>query len=418
MEEKTLKEEIENMQNALTSLRTLGYGEDVGVMISNMEKKLTRLKEKRVLEIHKNVISTVEKTKGGTTKTYFRTKLNGKQKTALSYDKLIDDLYEVYFGNVPAHLPKNLREVFESWSQYFYETKILTGHKSSDTLRRYKIDWNKFVEDSYLAEKSVSLISEGDLFDFYSIITANSAITRKNLGNVKSLINHLLRYAKDTLKIDVLCKSSPSTVDLNCKNEDNSMSVYTNEERALIMNQCKYEENRVYARAIALQFCLCARVGEIKSLYWEDIDFESRTIYIHTEMVAGPDGKEIRVNHTKAKSELGNRYEHMTDTAYCFLMEQREESNGNQFVFTYNSSPLTTHVYNEVLKRICNKAHVQYHSSHKIRFWSVTAMNDAGVGKSQMQKTAGHLTPSTTERYIRPGRLPEIDKKVWDKIFN
>ena len=41
--------------------------------------------------------------------------------------------------------------------------------------------------------------------------------------------------------------------------------------------------------------------------------------------------------------------------------------------------PFHTNMVNKNLKRICEKAGVEYLSSHKIRFWEVTAMFEANL---------------------------------------
>lgn len=124
------------------------------------------------------------------------------------------------------------------------------------------------------------------------------------------------------------------------------------------------------------------------------------------------------MNYTKAKKKEGNRLLDLSSRAIEILQEQEKLTKGSDFVFLYNNAPLTTNRYNTVLKRLCKKASVQYHSSHKIRFWSVTAMDEAGVPLPEIQKAAGHLDRSTTEHYVRSKKETKIDAATWNGIYN
>ena len=59
--------------------------------------------------------------------------------------------------------------------------------------------------------------------------------------------------------------------------------------------------------------------------------------------------------------------------------EQRKESPFGEFVFMTNDHPLLTYMINKKLRKVCEKAGVQYLSTHKIRFWAVTVMYDSNL---------------------------------------
>ena len=81
--------------------------------------------------------------------------------------------------------------------------------------------------------------------------------------------------------------------------------------------------------------------------------------------------------------------------------------------------PLRTNMVNKNLKRICEKAGVEYLSSHKIRFWAETAMFEANLPDYVIQYIAGHVDPATTNHYKRPERLGKcIEHDVWNKMFD
>lgn len=69
------------------------------------------------------------------------------------------------------------------------------------------------------------------------------------------------------------------------QNVDKWKGVYTNEDRKKILEYCDNTEPTVYTKAIELMFCLDIRIGELRALYKEDVNFESRTIYVGHQMV-------------------------------------------------------------------------------------------------------------------------------------
>ncbi len=73
---------------------------------------------------------------------------------------------------------------------------------------------------------------------------------------------------------------------------------------------------------------------------------------------------------------------------------------------------------NKNLKKICEQVGVEYLSSHKIRFWAVTAMFDANLPDYVIQYTAGHADPATTNHYKRPEKLgKKIEADTWNQMF-
>ncbi len=175
---------------------------------------------------------------------------------------------------------------------------------------------------------------------------------------------------------------SVSTRDIRCKEVDNELKVYSNEERNKIIAQSDIE-NDVFARAIILMFCSCTRIGEIRALKWEDVDFENKTMYIHREIVRRKDkeGHEIFVcvNHPKSGLKEGNRTQPLSAKAIEDLKAQRRDNPFGEYVFLYKDAPLVSNTINHHLMRICERAGVPYMSSYKIRFWSVTTMYANGM---------------------------------------
>ena len=64
--------------------------------------------------------------------------------------------------------------------------------------------------------------------------------------------------------------------------------------------------------------------------------------------------------------------------------------------------PIDGNKFNKTLKKVTEELGIQYLSSHKIRFWSVTALARATGGDIQtVMYAAGHVDKNTTLHYIR-----------------
>lgn len=55
---------------------------------------------------------------------------------------------------------------------------------------------------------------------------------------------------------------------------------------------------------------------------------------------------------------------------------------------------------------------------HKIRFWAITKMYEAGISPAVIQRTAGHLDPQTTDHYKRISRLNSINSSDTNRLFS
>ena len=61
---------------------------------------------------------------------------------------------------------------------------------------------------------------------------------------------------------------------------------------------------------------------------------------------------------------------------------------------------MLTDTFNERLKKYCNECCIQYHSSHKIRFYCASTAYD-GNNIATISKLMGHSQVATTIHYLR-----------------
>ncbi|MCR4655067.1 MAG: site-specific integrase [Lachnospiraceae bacterium] len=384
----------------------LKMDDDSSALYEEMQKKLIREYEKKLKGVHNNKLC---QCKDG------RWKTKNPQIVRQSREELLESLYNHYFGY------ETLTSLYPQFIEDF-TALVKAGHRSPRSTDKYNVDWNRFLKGTAIAEKSIGQITVQELHSFYASITAHQAISKTTLNNVKTLVNHLFHKASN-MGIDVIASSMVSTEDLVCSTVDNSDCVYTSDMRSKIIAVAE-KIDTVYSRAIVLMFCLCVRIGELRALSWRDVDFERKAVRIHSQVVEVMDDNgtkaEKRVEYTKGKKETGKRMLPLSERAIEILNRQYADNPNGEYIFVKNGSePLDSAYFNKILKNCCEKANVPYFSSHKIRFWAITEMYENNVPFSQIQRSAGHSSPTMTEHYIRMiSEKADISENIIQTSFN
>ena len=239
-------------------------------------------------------------------------------------------------------------------------------------------------------------------------------------------VQTLLALAVDRDILQANPAAAVTTKDLRCKVVHNSDSVYTREERDALLAYLDEQEPSLYTLAVSLMFCLDCRIGELKALTWADYDETAGTIRIERQYVMrkdsldDPDARKhaVLLDHTKG-GEGGDRRLPVSPRARRYLQLARHRRPfGKLILESENGTPLRTNRFNEKLRRYCEAAGVRYLSSHKIRFYAITAQTEAGMDLATIQYNSGHKSPQMTYHYMRPQGMAEDQRRHWDAAFN
>lgn len=319
--------------------------------------------------------------------------------TAKSEAEVYEKAYVYLFGDENY----TVRALFES----VIALKDEDPDTSSLTVTRYRQIWNKYYQNAPLSDMPISDIKASDLKQFFKELTAGRTMSRKNFINIKSIFNVVFDIAVDNDIVTSNLSRNLSCKDLKFKAVDNENVRYTDEDREKILSYLDgLDEKTGYEYGIELMFCLCIRIGELRALRWSDVDFSRHTISISREIVLrkGDDGKNhfIEVNHTKG-GEHGARVLPLSERAEKALRSSRAQQVISEHICCNAAgSPLDGNKFNKHLKKVTEAVGIPYLSSHKIRFWSVTALARATGGDIQtVMYAAGHVDKNTTLHYIR-----------------
>ena len=166
-------------------------------------------------------------------------------------------------------------------------------------------------------------------------------------------------------------------------------------------------DNDIYSLATQLAFRLIIRIGELKALKWTDIDGDY--VYIRHQTVERQvmnddlsfESRTMEtVNRMKGKQQNGKRKQFLTAEAKAILQKIKQLNPNGEYILMKDEKQLSTCTYNRHLKRFCEDAGIEYHSSQKIRFTSASILYD-GTNLALLSNLLGHTTTTMTLHYFR-----------------
>lgn len=308
---------------------------------------------------------------------------------------------------------KSLEEVYE----LAMDQRDLDKNVEDVTQKRTRQLWSKWFSQADLVCKPINDIKASELTALLRRLTAGQSMTRTTYTNIKSILNFTYDYAVEHDLVEVNVARQVHITSLRFK--PHGSGTYTDEMRMKVLKyiECNNKlDCSVYYAAIYVMFHLCCRIGEVKALRWSDYDVTNGTLYIHREIVKR-NGKWCEVDHTKS-SETGNRKQYLSPKTQELLDKMREKKVNGYIFPTEQGLFLNTSKFNDYLKDICGKVGISYMSSHKIRFWSVTALvRQTGGDITAVGSYAGQKNRQTTLHYIRAAQDEDVQRKAAAAVY-
>ena len=326
-----------------------------------------------------------------------------------TYEGICDALIDYYKGQFRMNM--TMSELFDEWIIFRRdETAAKAG-----TVRKDLSLWRKYcekyeVDRKQLGHYAVCSINTQFLFRYFRSLTKNREYTRKTVTNIRSVLSGMFSYAVE----QNIIQTNP-TRELDLKRltfkpvPDKSEDVFKTCDVEKLFKVLNEADDDPYALAIMLDFNLFARVGEIAAIKWENVDIENRDLYICNQITYEPELKDdltfsdkvmVTEGYLKGCTSQGYRHEYLTNEAIRVLVKARALNPDGEFVFMPYGKPIITTTFNKRLRKYCNEAGIEYHSSHKIRFYAAsTAYN--GKNLTQISKMMGHSNTATTLHYLR-----------------
>lgn len=295
-----LCEEIEHIQNTLEYLQNgLNQGildiSDTAKRMEEMKQKEFKIKEKAVLSVHKNKITSCQLISHGKMKTKYQTRCSGKRPRLDSYEALIEYLYTFYFGETIIKHDYSFKTIYEEALQ----NKIRTEEPKEKTIRDYRNSYKAFITEEF-EKRDIRTITPSEMKEYIQRVAHDQEdildhkMSKKRFYKFKGVLNLAFDYAADHERQYIPYSPVPkgnhifkkNLVDVKPKPEDKA---FQPEEIELIRNHLW---TRVHSRsydvlgyAILFSTYTGVREGEIPSLKWSDINFSNQTIHIHSQQL-------------------------------------------------------------------------------------------------------------------------------------
>lgn len=135
------------------------------------------------------------------------------------------------------------------------------------------------------------------------------------------------------------------------------------------------------------------RIGEVKALRWDDIDFERRVVAVNRRDWRGhlgspKGGKTRRVPLTARLLAALKAHRHLMEWVFC-------QAAGDDAGSRYTDNEVTSR-----LQRACRRAGVRQITYHVLRHTFCSHLAMRGAPARAIQELAGHASITTTQRYM------------------
>ena len=409
------KEEISTIHSLISQLEDVNL-EDGTATISQLKRKEFLLKEKAVLDVHKNKISQIEISDRGKKRVCWQTRLPSQSQKVrkANYEEIILALYKYYFDESLIN-DYSFKNIFD----LALEERTVKRALALNTVKRYTETYTTFLES--LANLDVRNITI-DYLDRYLLEIAKK-YHEEQLGakfdNIKTDLNLVFEYClqRGIVKATPVPKNNFAYKKViakeKAKPEDKAFQPY---EVKKIREKCyeRIERYRYDVNAFAILFSSYTgiRAGEIPTLKWSDINFETNEIHIHTQQLI-ENKKPREVPYTKDEKGIPNGGRRIPldnrvkDILLC--LKTAQQSINSPYVFcSRNGSCIRKDSYASALRKLCigdsskgtKGLGLRLYNNHALRIsYNSYVLVPMGLTSVERAKILGHSAKVNEEHY-------------------
>ena len=237
--------------------------------------------------------------------------------------------------------------------------------------------------------------------DIQSVVNnvVKKGFSSKSQKNLIGILHNIFEYGI----INGFLKYNPCKMISINKTSPYEYNIYTEEQYQQLLDYCK---NSIEIVPILLAGICGLRLSEVLGLRWSDINFENKSLHVHSAAVALDTDIDLKAT---PKTAAGNRIIAVPQIVMKYLLKYYPGKDG--FVYPSRQDPNKPEhgkYYYGRFKRMLKRAGLPHTRFHDLRHFAATSFLDAGVPDKYAAAYLGHSDTNMTRKYqhIRQQVIP------------
>lgn len=311
--------------------------------------------------------------------------------------------------------------IFEVYQEWIGE-KLSREEITITTKNRYDRQYNETMVE--FGKRRIKSVEEYDIEKFVLNAIHSHKMTAKGFSNLRTIIFGIFKLAKKKKYITYSITEVISDIEISKKmfkkkiREDNEL-IFMEDEKSKLFNYFENKEMDLKDLGILLLFYTGMRPGELSSIQWEDVSKNAISVHRTEIRYETENGKYIYEVRDFPKTEAGIRTVIIPNSAFWILKRIWELNPNGKYVFEQNGIRIRTCLFDDRLRRICNKLGIREKSLNKIRKTYATMLIDKKVDESLIISQLGHTDIETTKTYYyKNNKSMEKKTAIIDSVFD
>lgn len=284
--------------------------------------------------------------------------------------------------------------IFNQFADKWFNTYVITNNKPSEQLNKKMAIKNHLKP--FFGKIDIDKITTLNIEEFKAKKQAEGKCN-KSINNYLGMLGKCLNCAEEWNLIDKAPKIKPLKV------PPQKFRFFTEEEYNQLLDEAKKTDQEFY-EMILFTLRTGIRVGELKALMWEDIDFKNKKVTIKRSIVNGIIGspKSNKIRTIPLAQDI------------LEILKTKKQTLKDPCLFNSRKSRFSL---NRSLKRICRNLNLMAGSWHDLRHTFASKLANNGVSLQVIQTLLGHSDLKMTQRYahLEPLTLSDAIKTLEPK---
>lgn len=361
---------------------------------TTIEHKIEMANKQKYLEMHN---AKIWQGKDGRWITYVDTPSGRRQISSSSERGLQDKIVSHYQED--AENP-TFNKVFYEWQ----DERLKYNEISKGTYDKYVNDYKRFFGNSKIKSHKIKYITADELDLYIRATIVDLKLTQKAYSAMRTILRGTFKYAKRKKYTELSISTFFQDLDLSKRifksnKQDPKTQVFLETEIPMLIEWLD-SHPRVSNYGVILALQTGIRTGELAALKFSDI--EGDVLHVQRQEIKYKDKAKGKVIHEivdHCKTDMGDRYVYLTESALNTIRKIRLLNPFNEYMMFENGHRVQTNTYNDRLKLACMKLGIPVRTMHKLRKTYGTTLIDNNVDESLIMEQMGHKDISTTRKY-------------------